>query len=212
MSRATRGPERPPERAGEGGAAPLLLAVGSRREPKLQAARSAAARVCSSIRARGAGGFDGFAIWSGEIDSGVAETPLDLEALVEGAGRRARRALSAARESGFDAHFGLGLEGGACRGPHGGLYLQSWACVTDGDREAWGGGPALPLPLRIANRLLAGESLAAVIDDAVGGRDVRSREGSFGVLTRGRLSRASIFETALLCAFAPFDRPEFYGD
>ena len=70
----------------------------------------------------------------------------------------------------------------------------------------------LPLPESIAGRLLGGESLAHVIDEVSGGTDVRSNEGTFGVLTRNRLSRSAIFTTALLCAFAPFDRPEFYAE
>ena len=191
------------------GASPLRLAVGSLRAPKLEGVRAAARSLISTLKSGGAN-FDSFQLWTGEVLSGVAETPLDLESLVAGATERARTALQRAREEDFPAHFGLGLEGGAFRGARGALFLQSWACVTDGTRESLGAGPALPLPETIAARLLQGESLAAVIDDAVGAHDVRSREGTFGILTRGRLDRASIFETALLCAFAPFDSPEFY--
>ena len=193
------------------GLCPLRLAVGSRRAPKLEGVRAAARQLFPTLKLKGKG-FDSFALWQADVLSGVAETPLDLGALVEGAERRARTALRGAAESGFKPHFGLGLEGGAFRGAAGGLFLQSWACVTDGPRESLGAGPALPLPEAIAARLLRGESLAAVIDDTVGGDDIRSREGTFGILTRNRLHRASIFETALLCAFAPFDCPEFYPE
>ena len=193
----------------EGASNPLRLAVGSRRAPKLEAVRRAARALAPHLPSDEIP-FDGFLLWSAEVHSGVAETPLDLDALVDGATRRARTAHGAASGGGFAPHFGLGLEGGAFRGTHGGLFLQSWACVTDGRRESLGAGPALPLPDHIAERLLRGESLAAVIDHVSGAEDVRSREGTFGILTRGRLDRAGIFESALLCAFAPFDRPEFY--
>ncbi len=193
------------------GLCPLRLAVGSRRAPKLEGVRAAVRQLFPTLKFEGQG-FDSFVLWQADVLSGVAETPLDLGALVEGAERRARTALRGAAESGFEPHFGLGLEGGAFRGAAGGLFLQSWACVTDGRRESLGAGPALPLPEAIAARLLLGESLAAVIDDTVGRDDIRSREGTFGILTRNRLHRASIFETALLCAFAPFDCPEFYPE
>jgi inosine/xanthosine triphosphatase len=196
----------PPSSAGP---ATLRLAVGSRRAPKLEAVHAAAVSLLPTLRVAGAG-FENYALWTGEVESGVEETPLSLESLVAGARQRAHAALTRATADGFECHFGLGLEGGAVRGADGRLFLQSWVCVTDGAREGLGAGPVLPLPDHIASRLLAGESLAQVIDEVAGATDVRSNEGTFGVLTRNRLSRSAVFATALMCAFAPFDHPEFY--
>ncbi len=194
----------------EAGVDTLRLAVGSIRGPKLEAVRLAAGRLLPTLPS-GRAAFRGFEVWSAGVDSGVAETPLDLDALVEGAAQRARRALRLAGEQGFVPHFSIGLEGGACRGPGGHLYLQSWACVSDGRRESFGGGPALLLPPVLVQKLVAGASLASAIDEVTGSHDVRSRGGTFGVLTRDRLDRAAIFEAALVCAFAPFDLPELYA-
>ena len=197
----------------QAGVGTLRLAVGSTRAPKLEAVRRAAGRLLPTLPAlTGARvSFRALDLWSAEVDSGVAETPLELDALVAGASHRARMAFRMAGEQGFAPHFGIGLEGGACRGPDDMLYLQSWACVSDGRRESLGGGPALPLPPVLARKLLAGVSLATAIDELTGDQDVRSRGGAFGILTRGRLDRTAIFEAALVCAFAPFDLPELYA-
>src|SRR5205809_87960 len=50
-----------------------------------------------------------------------------------------------------------------------------------------------------------------VVDVAAGERDVRSRQGAWGLLTRGLIERAFSFEVALLNAFAPFYNPEAYS-
>jgi non-canonical (house-cleaning) NTP pyrophosphatase len=39
---------------------------------------------------------------------------------------------------------------------------------------------------------------------------VRSRQGAWGVLSRGLLTRAMSFETALIAAFAPFYNARLY--
>ena len=49
----------------------------------------------------------------------------------------------------------------------------------------------------------------AVFLNARGGR--LSRQGAWGVLSRGLLTRSMSFETALLAAFAPFYNPRVYA-
>jgi non-canonical (house-cleaning) NTP pyrophosphatase len=44
-----------------------------------------------------------------------------------------------------------------------------------------------------------------------GERDVRSRQGAWGVLSRDLLTRAQSFESALVAAFAPFYNARLYG-
>jgi non-canonical (house-cleaning) NTP pyrophosphatase len=49
-----------------------------------------------------------------------------------------------------------------------------------------------------------------VIDGVAGQTDVRSRQGAWGVLSKGLLTRAMSFETALVAAFAPFYNARLY--
>ena len=52
--------------------------------------------------------------------------------------------------------------------------------------------------------------LGVVIDEVAGERDVRSRQGAWGVFSRDLLTRAMSFEAALIAAFAPFYNPRLY--
>ena len=56
------------------------------------------------------------------------------------------------------------------------------------------------------------KELGLVIDEVSGKRDVRSREGAWGVLTRDLVTRSMSFEVALIAAFAPFYNSEMYTE
>jgi non-canonical (house-cleaning) NTP pyrophosphatase len=56
-----------------------------------------------------------------------------------------------------------------------------------------------------------GRELAEVIDEVAGERDVRSRQGAWGVLSRDLFTRSMSFEVALLAAFAPFYNLAMYS-
>ena len=58
------------------------------------------------------------------------------------------------------------------------------------------------------NEHVAGEDLAAVLDRVAGGYDLRSCGGTWAFVTRGVLTRAGAFETAVLSALAPFYHPQ----
>ena len=53
--------------------------------------------------------------------------------------------------------------------------------------------------------------LGEVIDEVAGMRDVRSRQGAWGVLSRDLLTRSMSFEAALIAAFAPFYNRQMYA-
>ena len=53
--------------------------------------------------------------------------------------------------------------------------------------------------------------LGLVIDEVAGARDVRSRQGAWGILSKDLLTRSMSFEAALIAAFAPFYNPELYS-
>jgi non-canonical (house-cleaning) NTP pyrophosphatase len=56
-----------------------------------------------------------------------------------------------------------------------------------------------------------GRELSAVIDALVAQDDTRSRQGAWGVLTRGLLDRTRSFEVALVNAMAPFYNQGIYA-
>ena len=182
----------------------MRVAVGSSRAPKVEAARRALAGA-GERHAR----FRGAELVAVEVPSAPA-MPLSLAALQGGARERAERARAS---SGAD--LGIGLEGGLelqGSGPGRRAFLMSWAYVTDGRRGHFGCGGAIELPDGLVARVAdEGLELAQAVDALTSRRDVRSREGAWGVLTAGWLDRTHSFELALVNALAPFYNTEVYA-
>jgi non-canonical (house-cleaning) NTP pyrophosphatase len=114
------------------------------------------------------------------------------------------------------ADFYVGLEGGFHSITFDGerqTFLHGWAYVSDAaGRGYFGHAPAVTVPPSIVARVeRTGRELGEVIDEVAGEHDVRSRQGAWGVLSRGLLTRAMSFETALVAALAPFYNARLYG-
>ena len=188
----------------------MLVAVGSTRGPKLEAVRRALV-----ILAPAHGAFAAAEVVGCDVGEVAPRMPLSLEILLEGSRLRAARALAKAAASGSAAELGIGLEGGLDVRQEAGqrrAFLMAWAYVTDGRRGAHGCGGALPLPDRIATDVVdRGIELSAAIDAFAGESDVRSRQGAWGILTRGAIDRTRSFEIAVLNALAPFYNVEHYA-
>jgi non-canonical (house-cleaning) NTP pyrophosphatase len=68
------------------------------------------------------------------------------------------------------------------------------------------------VPPEIVKQVVEGRrELGIVIDEVTGGRDLRSKQGAWGVLSRDLVTRSMSFELALVAAFAPFYNPKFYS-
>ena len=90
-------------------------------------------------------------------------------------------------------------------------FLRGWAFVTDGERGYFGATPSISVPESIRKNVIEGKrELGLVIDEVAGTRDVRSRQGAWGVLSRDLITRSLSFELALIAAFAPFYNVELY--
>ncbi len=71
--------------------------------------------------------------------------------------------------------------------------------------------PSVVAPAETVRRVeRSGRELGEVMDEVAGEHDVRSRQGAWGVLSRGLLTRAEAYETALVAAFAPFYNARLY--
>ena len=188
----------------------MRVAVASERIPKVEAVRAVLVRLAVLDPER----WGGFELLARATDSGVGATPRHDDELRLGALRRAQALRLALAAEGEPADLYLGLEGGVHVVETGGApsaWLRSWAYAWDGALGAFGCGPSLLLPERLAAPVMAGEDLGLVIDAVAGDADVRSRGGTWGYLTRGLLPRALAFETAVLAALAPFYHPGAFG-
>jgi inosine/xanthosine triphosphatase len=145
----------------------------------------------------------------------VPAMPLTDWQLMQGARERALAVRDILVKQKLDADLYVGLEGGfhsiSVEGEwH--TFLRGWAYATDGSRGSFGAAPSVTVPDSIVKSVVEGRrELGLVIDEVAGARDVRSRQGAWGILSRDLLTRSMSFEAALIAAFAPFYNPELYS-
>ena len=188
----------------------MKIALGSERAAKVEAVRRCAARIAGvDERWRVA------EVVARTVEISAPAMPLTDTQLARGARERAWAVRELLLKEGVSAQLFVGLEGGFHSFELDGrwhTHLRGWAFVTDGTREAFGVSPSVGVPDSIARRVTEGRvELSAVIDEVAGERDVRSRQGAWGVLSRDLLTRAESFEAALVAAFAPFYNEKLYS-
>lgn len=186
------------------------IALGSDRAAKIMAVRATVARIAeidpswaeASVVARA-------------VVTNVPAMPLTDWQLMQGARERALAVRDLLRGRRLEAEIYVGLEGGfhsiSIEGEwH--TFLRGWAYATAGKRGYFGASPSITVPDALTKRVLEGRrELGLVIDETSGKRDVRSREGAWGVLSRDLVTRSMSFELALIAAFAPFYNAELYS-
>jgi inosine/xanthosine triphosphatase len=149
-----------------------------------------------------------------QVTTNLPAMPLTDWQLMQGARERALAVRDSLRSRRLEADIYVGLEGGfhsiSIEGEwH--TFLRGWAYATNGEKSAFGAAPSISVPPVIVKNVIEGRrELGSVIDEVTGGRDVRSRQGAWGVLTRDLITRSMSFEMALIAAFAPFYNSEFY--
>src|ERR1051325_2402532 len=137
--------------------------------------------------------------------------PLNDWQLMGGARQRALAVREILIQQNLAADLYVGLEGGfhsISIDHEWHTFLRGWAFVTDGEQESFGMSPSIEVPERIVHEVIQRKrELGVVIDDVAGIRDVRSKQGAWGVLSRGLLTRSMSFEPALTAASALFYTP-----
>ncbi|HLS89448.1 MAG TPA: DUF84 family protein [Sphingobacteriaceae bacterium] len=179
---------------------PVPVVVGSTNPAKIHAVRSALSRT----------GLD--AVVEGVAVTTADAQPVGDEAIRRGAEERARQALDhlAARAGQPAEGLALGLESGlVVMGDD--VYVTGWCVALDRQgRKGAARGAQVQLPAAVAQRVLAGESLADVIDELSGLQHSGTRSGAMGYLTGGAYDRRDAWEGAVALALAPFLRPDLY--
>jgi len=184
------------------------IALGSDRAAKIMAVRASVARVAEIDAA-----WRNTSIVARPVKTDAPLMPLTDWELMSGARQRAQAVRKILLEQKLSADLYVGLEGGfhsiSLEGEwH--TFLRGWAFVTDGERGSFGMSPSIEVPDSIVKEVVTGRELGIVIDEVAGMRDVRSKQGAWGVLSRDLLTRSDSFEAALLAAFAPFYNAKLY--
>jgi inosine/xanthosine triphosphatase len=202
----------------------IIIAIGSKRGPKLNAVREALETFSATLSA----GAE-FELIGVEVESGVSHTPASREELMRGARQRAEALMQVARESGASWQYFVGLEGGLDvvhegdssiemlppSGPqqnlHRRVFLESWAYVSDGAKGHYGRSGGIELPESLAHEVLEnGVELAVAIDRFAGAVGIRDAQGAWGVLSSNFITRQEAFRVAIVAAFAPFYNARMY--
>jgi len=202
----------------------IILAVGSKRGPKLNAVNEALGAFSAALAPE-----TQFEVVGVEVESGVSHTPASREELMRGARHRAEALAQLARENGTVWQYFVGLEGGldvvhesaspyeivrdsASRqnGPRR-VFLESWAYVSNGARGHFGRSGGIELPEALAHEVLEnGVELSVAIDRFAGAAGIRDAQGAWGVLSSNFITRQEAFRVAVIAAFAPFYNGSMY--
>ncbi len=183
----------------------MIFSVGTRNPAKVSAAEQAIKQILNRF---GRQAEKPVRINQTSASTSVPDMPLTIQDLMQGALERALFTFKAFP----DSDFVLGLEGGVYRVPEQkAVFLQSWAYAFNGKNGFFGSSAALPLPASITAPLFEqGLELSTVIDHLSGKEDVRSNEGTFGILTRNLISRSDSFVMAVTAALTPFFNSDYY--
>src|SRR5271156_3254093 len=151
----------------------IIIAVGSTRQPKLNAVKEALDLLGSTL-----GGGAEFEVTGVEVPSGVSHTPLSREAMMAGARQRAEALMHIARVKNEPWKYFAGLEGGLNVVEDSGarwVFLESWAYILDTTgRGSYGQSGAILVPDALAQRVVnEGVELAQAIDEFAGGHGIR---------------------------------------
>jgi inosine/xanthosine triphosphatase len=167
---------------------PIRIGVGSLNAAKIRATKSVLRRLKIPHRLR-----------IESVSSGVSDQPRSEEETIQGALGRAQAILA-----NTDAELSIGFEGGIDRTLFG-TFACEWCAVRDRNGTiGLGGGPKILLPEMLAERVLAGQTLAAAAETCLSEGSTTQRGGVFALLTDDLVSREKVNAEALLLALARF--------
>lgn len=140
------------------------------------------------------------------VSSGVRAQPHDDDEMIAGAVARGSSALLADPA----AMYGIGLEGGVA-GHDGRLFACAWCAVADrSGAVALACTGRFELPPAVSRLVRQGLELGEADDLVFGRTNSKQQEGAVGLLTQGRMTRASFYADAVALALIRAVNPALY--
>lgn len=170
----------------------MKIALGSKNPAKLKAVKTAFEKMFPN---------DELIFVSLEVDSGVADQPLNDEETVKGAINRAKRALESAK-----ADYGVGVEGGIHKVDSYWLTGNIAAVVTKNGNTGVGISTRVALPKQVQAEIERGAELNTAIASVYGLQDVGKKGGVLGLFTNGHTTRATASCDAVIAAIGFLQR------
>ncbi len=181
----------------------MLIQIASTRFPKINGVKKAVHSIAKKFQIP----TEEILFETTETNSGVSDTPKSIEELMRGAQTRAKNIFQKRNDS---ETFSVGVEGGLFR-ISGKVFLQSWTCVYDGTECYFGSSGSIEIPAALSEAVMDnGADLGIVIDGFAEKRDVRSKQGTFGILSDDIISREDSFELATIFAMMPIFNRKVY--
>ncbi len=132
--------------------------------------------------------------------SGVRAQPLSAEETWLGAENRIRDL-----KNNVEADFYVAIEAGLD-----GEMTFAWMLIQHGTKVGKARSASLMLPPQALALLASGAELGDVMDQLFGTQNIKQAGGAIGLLTQNRLSRASVYQQALILALIPFLNDEWF--
>ena len=176
----------------------MKVLVGSRNPVKLEATKEAFSAYFGTVEVTGIG-----------VSSNVSNQPIDDETFA-GARNRAfeMKRIDEARD--FNAEFFVGIEGGITKLFHRWFAFGVMCIIDVTGRMGYGTSPFFELPSHISEELLKGTELGDVMDNLIGKKNTKEKQGAVGYFTNGVMDRKRYYVDGLLVALIPFLNTDLY--
>jgi non-canonical (house-cleaning) NTP pyrophosphatase len=186
----------------------MIIAIASKRGPKVEAVKKCFESTKQFFTSTP------IEFLTHEIDAGII-MPRSITELMDGPKKRTVILQQTLQSENLHADFFIGMEGGFHTINRNGdemVFLQSWVYVSNGSVGFYGSSGNVFVPQKIAKEVMKNNrGLSEVIDEFANQVDIRSKQGTWGILTKDLLTRQQSFEIALTAAFAPFYNSEIFS-
>lgn len=140
-----------------------------------------------------------------KVDSGVPDQPMSDEETMQGAEGRVKRAKADFPE----ADYWVGMEAGIENTKHG-MEAFGWVVVESKERIGRGCSAKFILPDKIRDLIESGVELGDADDRVFGISNSKQTNGAVGILTHDVITRATLYEPAVILALIPFVNESLY--
>ena len=182
----------------------MIIAIGSLRQPKIIGVKMALKKLSKIYKYS----YNDIEFVTVNSVSNVSDTPTSIEELISGAKQRAKFSFNQIKSK---SKFGVGVEGGVFKIRETG-FLQSWTVVYDGKNYFSGASSAIELPKILTKELFVNKKdLGKIIDSFSQQKNVRSKNGTWGILTNNFYTRKDSFCDATVNAFIPIFNQKVYS-
>ncbi|GAB58653.1 UPF0244 protein [Rheinheimera nanhaiensis E407-8] len=134
-------------------------------------------------------------------ESGVAAQPMDSDETLRGALNRLQAVAAAVPGADYYVALEAGLDGDSS---------FAWVVIAHQGKLSKSRSASVPLPPAALMALQQGEELGDVMDRMFAQQNVKQQGGAIAMLTNHLLTRAGVYQQAIILAMIPFMQPALF--